>query len=202
MDAPNACPLGGPWCPFAKLGTHRLAVAISGTGPVAEAPAARSPMTLPDPDRPSIRAPISTALQRRAGLRPGANHARLADELGRVRRGGGAVGARHRRRRRASRTSPHTRPALRPAVSARFRSSAPRRHRRSARPAANRTPSRGLTVCKGGKSQARIRRTADARTPSGPSGHQGEGRRTHPGHGAGSGPGSADPQPMPAVAAP
>ena len=69
MDAPNACPLGGPWCPFAKLGTHRLAVAISGTGPVAEAPAARSPMTLPDPDRPSIRAPISTALQRRAGLR-------------------------------------------------------------------------------------------------------------------------------------
>jgi hypothetical protein len=40
------------------------------------------------------------------------------------------------------------------------------------------------------------------RTPSGPCGHQGDRRRTHPGHGAGSRAGSANPRPVPAATAP
>src|ERR1022692_399542 len=54
---------------------------IPGTGLVAEAPAARSPMALPEPDRRSIRASISTALQQSAGCAT-AQTTRLADELG------------------------------------------------------------------------------------------------------------------------
>jgi hypothetical protein len=47
MDAPGACPLGGPWTPVRELGTNRLAAAIPGTRPVTQAPAGRLPMALP-----------------------------------------------------------------------------------------------------------------------------------------------------------
>jgi hypothetical protein len=146
MDTLNACPLGGPWCPFAKLGIRRLAVATSGTGPVARLLPRGHRRHSPTRIGPAS-APFSTgpATARRAAPTAPRRKPRAPDELG----ASGATPAPWRHGRRPAQTaqariahepSYETGPA--PGVSARFRPGAPRRHHRSAQPAANRTPSR------------------------------------------------------------
>jgi hypothetical protein len=137
-------PYGCAWClpagrsvvPVRELGAHRLAVAISGTRPVAEAPAGRSPMALPEAGSGQLpRVQLNGFAAARPGcarLRHGANHARPADELARAarpRRYGGAADAQHKLSKRAPHQPADTRPALCLPVSARFRSGAPGRHR-------------------------------------------------------------------------
>ncbi len=209
-DRPYGCawclPAGRSVVPVRELGAHRLPVAISGTRPAAQAPAGRSPMALPEAGSGQLpRVQLNGSAAARPGcarLRHGANHARPADELARAarpRRYGGAADAQHRLSKRAPRTSPLTRDRLCVCPSARVSAQAHQAGIGTASPAAR--PGRGLIACKYGKRQARIRRTADAGTPSGPNGHHGEGQRTHPGHGAASRLGSANPRPLPAATA-
>jgi len=164
--------------PVRELGTHRLAIAICSARPVAQAPAGRSPMALPQTGSGQLsRAHLNGFAAARPGcarMRHGAYHARPADELARAarpRRRSGAADAQHRLRKRAPRTSPLIRDRLCACPSARVPAQAHQAGIGTASPA------------------ARPARADRLQMRPGSSGHHGDRGRTHPGHGAGSRPG-------------
>jgi hypothetical protein len=202
MDAPGACPLGGPWTPVRELGTDRLATATSGTRPLTQAPAGRLPMALPRARRgqlpPAHLNGFAAARSVCAGCATAQNHARLADELGAFGATLGAVAARLAQAQTAQARTAHeaadTRPAQCLPVCAHLHSGAPRRHRPTGTASPTARPS-WLTVLQMRQESGPDPPHRGRQNAIGPSGHHGEGRRTHPGHGAASRMGPANPRP-------